>query len=104
MNLTIGLFDKKFVNLTIGLFDKSFVNLTIGLFDKNFVNLTIGLFDKNFVSLTIGLFDKKFAKGLCKTFTLTVTVKAKPDTIQYKQIPGNMQEKLFKAEKGKIYY
>ena len=56
------------------------------------------------MNLTIGLFDKKFAKGLCKTFTLTVTAKAKPDTIQYKQIPGNIQEKLFKAEKGKIYY
>ena len=42
-----------------------------------------------------------FIKGPFKILGLTVTVKAKSETNQYKQIPDDMQEKLFKAERGK---
>ena len=42
------------------------------------------------MNFTVDLFDKVFAKGLFKILTLRVTVKAKPDTIQNKQIPGDM--------------
>ena len=36
-----------------------------------------------------------------KILTLTVTWKTKPDANPYKQIPGSMQEKRFKAKKKK---
>ena len=39
-----------------------------------------------------------------KILTLTVTVKAKPVANPYRQIPNDILEKRFKAEKGKSYY
>ena len=37
-----------------------------------------------------------------KTLTLTMIVKTKPGSNPYKQIPDEMEEKRFKAEKGKV--
>lgn len=69
---------------------------------KHFRNAIIN-FKQNSVNPTVALFDMVPVKGPFKTLSLTVTVKPKSETNQYKQTPLDMQERLFKLEKEKSY-
>ena len=51
------------------------------------------------MNLTADSFDH-----LIRYLQIPVTAKAKPDANPNEQIPDNMKEKEFKAEKGKSYY
>ena len=68
----------------------SWDDLTITLsLNKQLYNAIIN-FKQNFVNLTVALFDMVSVKRPFKTLALTVTVKTKSETNQYKQTPLDM--------------